>query len=140
MDESVLARLRRIRKIVSRGVFVILVVVAAWILNHLGGNGMGVLPDSGKTALPQPSTPAPSGATTQAMQVVIREDGYYVGGDEQTIEQIVASAAEARSASGPAVKIISGPDSRVGAEQDLETALNNAHLPWTLESGPADAP
>jgi len=142
MDESVLAKLARFRRGVFRLVFLALVLIAAWLLNHLGaGSGLGLLPEPSIVATPH-SHPVPGSlvATSQAMQVTIREDGYFVDGNQKSIPDIVESASHARSASGPAVRIVSGPESRVGAERDLEMALDGANLPWTLEAGSANAP
>jgi hypothetical protein len=142
MDESVLAKIARIRRGAFRIVFLALVLIAAWLLDHLGaGSGLGLLPEPSIVAT-APSRPVQGSLliTSQAMQVTIREDGYFIDGNQKSLSDIVEDASHARPATGPAVRIVSGPESRVGAERDLEMALDEANLPWTLEAGTAEAP
>jgi hypothetical protein len=112
-----------------------LVLLFSWMLSHLGagvgtGSGPGN-PDShsGQSATTQPAEP---------IEVTIRGDGYFVGAAESTIDKIVADAA-ARSGE-PAVKIVAGPDSRRGAEHDLEKSLDDAHITWALDAEPVATP
>jgi hypothetical protein len=107
----------------------------AWILSHLGagvgtGNGAGSeAAQSAASAATQPAGP---------LEVTIRGDGYWVDDSESTIDKIVAAAA---GRTGPtAVRIVAGPDSRLGAERDLEKSLDQARLTWSLEAEPVAAP
>jgi hypothetical protein len=142
MDESVLAKFARLRRGAFRLVFLACVLIAAWLLDHIGsGSGFGLLPEPSVVEMPHshPVDDSPL-IIPQAMQVTIREDGYFVDGNQKSIPDIVEAASHSRPASGPAVRIVSGPESRVGAEKDLEMALDKANLPWTLEAGTANAP
>jgi hypothetical protein len=144
MDESILTKLRRLRRKVFAGGTVLAIAALAWLLTHLGsggGSGLGLSPAPGHIDLSPPQSSMPSLAdTSTAVQVIVRDDQYFVAGIRQTIDQIVTSAQAARRSDSPAVKIVSEPDSRVGAERDLELALDDAHLSWALEAVPADAP
>jgi hypothetical protein len=112
-----------------------LVLLVAWVLNHLSGHGGG----SGDASIGTAVAPAAPAQATQTMQVVIQDDRYLVSGKDMTLADIV-SAAGAGHADGPAIKIVSGPDSRLGTERELENALDAAHLAWGLEAQPATEP
>jgi hypothetical protein len=111
------------------GGIALLAFLLAWVLTHLGA-GIG---GGGGTASQDTSATTHSPATQAGppMEVVIQEDRYTVDAKELTLYQIVAMAA-----ASPSVKIVSGPDSRMGAERDLEKALDDAHLSWSLEAEP----
>jgi hypothetical protein len=138
MNDSVLAKFRRLRRRFLGAGIVVLIFVVAWLMNHLGpgtglGLGAGLVPGSKQAVdLPRP-TPTDS---PEPMRVVVQDDRYVVAGSEQTLQQIVQAAQTSHPAGGAAVKIVSEPDSRVGAQRDLEAALDQAGLSWSLEAEP----
>jgi hypothetical protein len=115
------------RAALPAGALAALVLLCAWLLNHLG-SGPGLATGSGSNNSP----PAPAGAAQPAatMQVVISEDRYLVEGTDVPLDQVVARAGSGK------VRIVSGPDARMGAERELETALDSAHVSWALEAQP----
>jgi hypothetical protein len=115
------------RAALPAGVLTALILLCAWLINHLGG-GAGLATGSGSNNSPPAPPAAPTPATT--MEVRIRDDRYLVQGKEVPLDQVVGQAA------GANVKILSGPDARMGTERDLETALNAAHVSWALEAQP----
>ena len=145
MDETILLKLRRLRRRVFGGGFAVLVIALGWLLSHLGsggGSGLGLSPAPGHIDLstPKPTSPPTLPPTSDAVEVIIRDDQFMVDGSQETIQQIVGAAQSAHPVDGPAVKIVSEPDSRVGAQRDLELALDDAHVSWALEAMPSDAP
>jgi|GEM_PF-5974794 len=132
---------RRMRRLMIRaGAIGLLVIVMAWILSHfLGhGNGSGSGSGSGMTTSTQPASTAQGVIqSAEPLEVVIHEDRYVSDGREMTTAQIIAGAA---GHAAPAVKIISGADSRLGSQRDLESALDAAHVSWAIESEPVSAP
>lgn len=134
--------------VLSAGVVGLLVLAAGWLLDHLTGEaGSGLLEGNGQAPMSQvaPSAPpaSPATAPVKPIEVTIREDGYLVDAQEESKDQIVAAAQAAIAGgalNGPAVKIITGPDSREGAQSDLQNALDDAHIPWALEAEPASKP
>ena len=140
MDDSMLAKFRRFRRRVLGVGIMALIFLVAWMMNHLGpgtgiGLGTGIVPgDNHTTELPRPSPVV----SAEPMRVVVQDDQYLVGGSDKSIQQIVQAAQASSPSSGAAVKIVSGPDSRVGAQHDLEAALDNAGLSWSLEADPTN--
>src|ERR1700683_2487274 len=121
---------RIIRKAIFRlGVAAVLILAVAWLITHTGpggGSGSGGLPLQ-SSASPPSSIADPS----KAIQIAIHEDQYSIDGHVQSLDQVLGTAK-----STPSVKIIVGADSRVGSQLDLQKALDNAHIAWSLESGP----
>ena len=141
------------------GGVVILALVARWIFGLLPGHGTGngapetpagngssqVAPaTTNPVATSMPATPdvtasvppthaatEPTADASKTMQVTIHEHQFLVDGQAQTVAQIV-SAAQAKTGATPAVKIIAGPDLRVGAEKELEAALDAAGARWEV--------
>jgi len=126
---------RFIRKFFTRlGVLAVLILAVAWLISHIGPGGGG----SGWVGIPSSSSPPPQSSgtdLTKAVQIEIHGDQYLIDGQAQSIDQVLAAAKGA-----PSVKIVTGSDSRVGAQSDLQKALDNAHIAWTLESNPATQP
>jgi hypothetical protein len=119
------------KAILPVGAVGILALLIAWVLTHFGA-GMG-----GSGSLAPQNSPQQPAAPVQAqpagsMQVIVSGDRYLVDGNEMTLDQVMAKA---RSAS--AVRITSGPDSRMGATMALERAMETAHLSYTMETLPA---
>ena len=118
------------RKIIlPAGIVSLLAVLIAWVLTHLGG-GFG----GGSNFDTQHGPPASQPVQSQpggAMQVVISGDRYLVEGKDVSIEQAVGMAKGAA-----AVRIVSGPDSRMGAKLDLKKAMDVAHVAYMLETSP----
>jgi hypothetical protein len=119
------------KAILPVGAVGILALLIAWVLTHFGA-GLG---GSGSLA-PQSSSPPPAARVRPepagSMQVIVSGDRYLVDGNVLTMDEVMAMA---RSAS--AIRITSGPDSRVGATMDLEKAMESAHLSYTMETLPA---
>jgi hypothetical protein len=124
------------RAIVPAGLLAALVLFVAWALNHLLGHGGGEDGSAPQATEPHviespQSQPAPLVASGEALEVTVQEDRYLVGGKDVPMEQIVSSAK-----AGAKVKIISGPNARLGAEKDLENALAVANQTWVVETVP----
>jgi hypothetical protein len=124
-------KIRGRKAILPGGIVAILAIIIGWILSHLGG-GLG----SGGGASGSGTSPVKTtgGGQNPVVQVVVREDGYYVDDKPLTLSEVLAAAGP--SVAGPPVKIIGGPDSRMGAERDLENAFNTAHIPWVAQDSP----
>jgi hypothetical protein len=126
---------RSIRKFFTRlALLAALILAVAWLISHISPGGGG----SGWVGIPSSNSPAPQGSgtdSTKAVQIEIHGDQYLIDGQSQSIDQVLAAAKAA-----PGVKIVTGSDSRVGAQNDLQKALDNAHIAWTLESNPATQP
>jgi hypothetical protein len=123
------------RAIVPAGLLAALVLFVAWALNHLmghGGGGEGNAPQASETThVIESPQPVPLVASGEALEVTVQEDRYLVGGKDVPMEQIVSSAK-----AGAKVKIISGPNSRLGSERELESALDAARQVWAIENVP----
>jgi hypothetical protein len=129
---GVLGKWRGRKALLPAGVVALLAAIIGWVLSHLGGGGLGAGGTAGSSQdAPAHTAAAQSGGT---MEVQIREDGYFVDGSEMTPDQIVAAAGSS------AVKVVSGPDSRMGALRDLEKVLDTAHISWALEAQPVSGP
>jgi hypothetical protein len=116
------------RIILPAGAVGVLALLIAWVLTHLGsGTGSGT-PGSQNSQPPDQHVQTQPGG---AIQVVISGDRYLVEGNDVSIEQAVAMARGAAS-----IRIVSGPDSRMGAKMDLEKAMDSAHLSYTVETSP----
>ena len=120
---------KRVRRAaLPAGALAALVLLLVWLLNHLG-SGAGLGTGSGSNQSPAGANASPPPPAT-SMQVVIRDDRYLIQGKEVPLDQVVGQAA------GATVRIVSGPDARMGAEKGLESALDAAHVSWALEAQP----
>jgi hypothetical protein len=127
----------RLRKLLPAGGLAVLVLLLAWVLSYFTGHGPGA--GGGAVAGPSQAAAQSAAAPKDPIEVVIQEDQYLVAGRPMTLDQVLAAAGPARPGSA-AVKIVSGSDSRLGAERELENALDARHLPWSLESEPLGQP
>jgi hypothetical protein len=125
LKRMIQTRLRRAA--LPAGALAALVLLCAWLINHLGG-GVGMATGSGQDHPAAAHSPPP--VSTTPLQVVIQGDRYLVEGKEVALDQVVGRAA------GSPVRIVSGPDARMGTQKDLESALDAAHVSWALEAQP----
>jgi hypothetical protein len=124
------------RKMALRAALLVaLILILSWILSNFAGRGAGAGEGPGGGSSPAAVERGDSGSPRTPIQVFIQEDRYLVDGKEMTLDQILAAAGPG-GGSAAAVKIVSGSDSRLGAERDLENALDSKHLPWALEAEP----